>query len=150
MKIREFLSNEPVNTGRQKEIDLIKAFSIIMMIITHCIEELFDYGGHVLSQIIVDILNRTIGAAAFMICMGGRNRLLKKDGSQIISETGTQSPHCRPAAQHFQIWRAARFGVFGDGRLGRQETGVSGFFQRHYAVCGSDISPFGASDTSTP
>lgn len=70
MSIKELLSNEPLNTGRQKEIDLIKAFSIIMMIITHCIEELFAYEGHLPSEIIVDVLNRTIGASAFMICMG--------------------------------------------------------------------------------
>lgn len=70
MNIKELLSKETVNPGRQKEIDLIKAFSIIMMIITHCIEELFVYEGHLPSVIIVDVLNRTIGASAFMICMG--------------------------------------------------------------------------------
>ena len=70
MSIKELFSKEAVNAKRQKEIDLIKAFSIIMMIITHCIEELFVYEGHLPSEIIVDVLNRTIGASAFMICMG--------------------------------------------------------------------------------
>ena len=70
MSIKELFSKEAVNAKRQKEIDLIKAFSIIMMIITHCIEELFVYEGHLPSVIIVDVLNRTIGASAFMICMG--------------------------------------------------------------------------------
>ena len=70
MNIKELLSKDTVNAGRQKEIDLIKAVSIIMMIITHCIEELFVYEGHLPSVIIVDVLNRTIGASAFMICMG--------------------------------------------------------------------------------
>ncbi|MBO4396344.1 MAG: DUF1624 domain-containing protein [Eubacterium sp.] len=70
MSVAGLLSKEPVNTGRQKEIDLIKAFSIIMMIITHCIEELYNYEGNLPSEIIIDVLNETIGASAFMICMG--------------------------------------------------------------------------------
>lgn len=40
------ISKDEVNIGRQREIDLLKAYSIIMMIITHCIDELFDYEGH--------------------------------------------------------------------------------------------------------
>ncbi len=63
-------SKERVNTGRQREIDLLKAYSIIMMIITHCIDDLFVYEEHLPSVIIDDILAQSIGAQGFMICMG--------------------------------------------------------------------------------
>ncbi len=60
-----------VNKGRQKEIDLLKAFSIIMMIITHVVDDLYiNYDEHLPSAIINDVLAQTIGAAGFMICMG--------------------------------------------------------------------------------
>ena len=66
------LSSEPVNLGRQREIDFIKAFSILMMIVCHCIEELFmEYGaGDVFAVIVREYENQLIGAQAFMICMG--------------------------------------------------------------------------------
>ena len=63
-------AKEKINTGRQKEVDLLKAFSIIMMIITHCIDDLFNYEGHLIAEIIDDQLAQIIGAQAFMICMG--------------------------------------------------------------------------------
>ncbi len=62
---------EPVNTGRQRELDLLKAFSIIMMIITHCIDDLYaGYSEHLPFLIIDDVLAQSIGAMGFMICMG--------------------------------------------------------------------------------
>ncbi len=64
------ISKDEVNIGRQREIDLLKAYSIIMMIITHCIDELFDYEGHIISVVIDDILAQSVGAQGFMICMG--------------------------------------------------------------------------------
>ena len=63
-------SNEKINTGRQREIDALKAFSIMMMIITHCIDYLFFYEDHLPSVIIDDILAQSIGASGFMACMG--------------------------------------------------------------------------------
>ena len=63
-------SNERINTGRQREIDALKAFSIMMMIITHCIDYLFFYEDHLPSVIIDDILAQSIGASGFMACMG--------------------------------------------------------------------------------
>ena len=67
---KKIFSTEQVNTGRQREIDALKAFSIMMMIITHCIDYLFDYGDHLPSVIIDDILAQSIGASGFMACMG--------------------------------------------------------------------------------
>ena len=64
-------SSQRINTGRQPEVDLLKAFSIIMMIVTHCIDDLYTgYEVHTPFMIIDDILAQSIGAMGFMICMG--------------------------------------------------------------------------------
>lgn len=71
MHVKDLIAEERVNTGRQLEVDALKAFSIIMMIITHCIDELFaTYSDHFPSSLINDILAQTVGAQGFMICMG--------------------------------------------------------------------------------
>ncbi|MBQ9334239.1 MAG: DUF1624 domain-containing protein [Lachnospiraceae bacterium] len=71
MDINKIISKDKVNTGRQREVDALKAFSIIMMIITHCIDDLYPgYENHFLSYLINDYLAQTIGAQGFMICMG--------------------------------------------------------------------------------
>ena len=64
-------SSQRINTGRQPEVDLLKAFSIIMMIVTHVIDELYiGYEVHTPFMVINDILAQSIGAMGFMICMG--------------------------------------------------------------------------------
>ena len=68
--LQKIFSKEPVNTGRQKEIDLIKAFSILMMIVCHCIEDLYDYSGDPFATFVRVYENQTMGAQAFMIGMG--------------------------------------------------------------------------------
>ena len=71
MHINGIISKDRVNTGRQREVDALKAFSIIMMIITHCIDDLYpNYDEHFISSLINDVLAQTIGAQGFMICMG--------------------------------------------------------------------------------
>ena len=68
---KNLLSNEPVNTGRQKEIDIVKAFTILTMIICHCIEELYTaYKGDMFAVFVREYENQIIGAQAFMIAMG--------------------------------------------------------------------------------
>ena len=67
--LKKIFSKEPCNTGRQKEIDLIKAFSILMMIICHCIEEFYNYKGDPFATFIREYENQTMGAQAFMIGM---------------------------------------------------------------------------------
>ncbi len=67
----KIFDKDRVNTGRQRELDLVKAFSIIMMIITHCIDDLYaGYADHLPFLVIDDVLAQTVGAAGFMICMG--------------------------------------------------------------------------------
>lgn len=62
-------SKEEVNTGRQGEIDFLKAFLIIGMIFVHVYEDCYDAHG-VLSDLICEYLCVIIGAASFMFCMG--------------------------------------------------------------------------------
>lgn len=67
----KIFSSERVNTGRQREVDLLKAFSIFMMIVTHVIDDLYKgYDAHAPFMVINDILAQSVGAMGFMICMG--------------------------------------------------------------------------------
>ena len=66
MKSR-FFSEEKVNTGRQPELDFLKALCVVGMIITHV---LLDLGDKVMPTVIDDYLTEFFGAATFMICMG--------------------------------------------------------------------------------
>lgn len=67
---KDIFSKDRINIGRQDEIDLLKAYSIVMMILTHCIDDLFVYEGHVFAEIVDDVLAQIVGAQGFMICMG--------------------------------------------------------------------------------
>ena len=59
-----------VRKHRILEIDYIKAFCILAMILVHCYEELYDGDGSGTSMLFVDVLNNIVGASAFMFCMG--------------------------------------------------------------------------------
>ena len=64
----KYLATEKVNRGRQPEIDCLKAFCIVFMILLHAYEECAEEPGgfyHVLVGI-----EALTGAGAFMICMG--------------------------------------------------------------------------------
>ena len=62
-------ADEEVNTGRQGEIDFLKAFLIIGMIFVHVYEDCFNSHG-VMTDVICEYLCVIIGAASFMFCMG--------------------------------------------------------------------------------
>ena len=86
---KNLLSNEPVNTGRQKEIDLIKAISIIGMIICHVIEEIYtSYKGDPFAVYIREYGNQIIGAQAFMIAMGIGIAYSRKIDWKLLLERG--------------------------------------------------------------
>ena len=61
-------SKEMCNLGRQSEIDCLKAFCIIPMILLHTFEEFAEDPNIVWT--VLDIIEGFSGAAAFMICMG--------------------------------------------------------------------------------
>lgn len=69
--MKRLLSDEAVNRGRQPEIDTLKAFCIVMMILLHAFEYIagFDTGQFFVYKAI-HFSGSFIGAAAFMICMG--------------------------------------------------------------------------------
>lgn len=74
-KFKSCFANEPVNLGRQKELDIAKGIAIIFMIFCHSFEVLsdfFDPGISTdISYTILDvILGGSFAAPVFMFCMG--------------------------------------------------------------------------------
>ena len=63
----KYFSEEKVNTGRQPELDLMKALCIIGMIVIHV---LLDLGSDVLPETLDNYGTEFLGAANFMLCMG--------------------------------------------------------------------------------
>ena len=62
-----FFSDQRVNTGRQSELDLLKALCVVGMIFTHVF---LDLGKNVVPTAVDDYLTEFFGAATFMISMG--------------------------------------------------------------------------------
>ena len=60
--LSSLFAKEEVNTGRQGEIDFLKAFLIIGMIFVHVYEDCFESHG-VMSDVICEYLCVIIGAA---------------------------------------------------------------------------------------
>ena len=73
MNISSLFSDEKVNTGRQVELDIAKAFAIIFMIFLHTvmIVEAYNVGlSPTYTYIIGNVLGRPYAAVVFMFCMG--------------------------------------------------------------------------------
>jgi len=67
------LFNEKVNTGRQLELDIAKALSIIFMIFVHAIMVIPAFNNTLSSGylfVVGNILGRPCAAPVFMFCMG--------------------------------------------------------------------------------
>ena len=62
-----FFSDSKVNTGRQQELDLLKALCVVGMIFVHV---LLDLGKKVMPGVVDDYLTEFFGGATFMISMG--------------------------------------------------------------------------------
>lgn len=62
-----YFAKEEVNTGRQPELDLLKALCVVGMIFTHVF---LDLGKDVMPTLIDDYATEFFGAATFMFCMG--------------------------------------------------------------------------------
>ena len=65
----KYLTAEKVNTGRQPEIDMTKAFCILFMMLVHCFQSFMQDSSGFLTGAIYNI-GGFVSAAAFMICMG--------------------------------------------------------------------------------
>jgi len=63
----KFFSDEKINTGRQPELDILKALCIVGMVFVHVF---LDLGKDVMPTVIDDYLTEFFGAATFMVCMG--------------------------------------------------------------------------------
>ena len=71
MVMAGYISDKEVNKGRQMEVDTLKAFCIVMMILLHAFEYIVGYGEE--KPIVYEVIHFSgsfVGAAAFMICMG--------------------------------------------------------------------------------
>ena len=64
----KYFADEPVNTGRQPEIDCLKAFCIVPMALLHTFETCAQDPSFF--NLFVHILEFITGAASFMVCMG--------------------------------------------------------------------------------
>ena len=61
-------SKTEVNTGRQLEIDFLRALCVVNMILVHVFEECVDEPGGFFT--VLDVLQTLGGAPVFMLCMG--------------------------------------------------------------------------------
>ena len=62
-----FFAKEKVNTGRQPELDLLKALCVVGMIFVHVS---LDLGKDAMPSVLDDYMTEFFGAATFMFCMG--------------------------------------------------------------------------------
>ena len=72
----KYLADREVNRARQPEIDCLKAFCIVFMIILHAFEGLAEDSTAVYH--FITIVERLTGAGAFMLCMGVDTRYSRK------------------------------------------------------------------------
>ena len=77
-------SKEEVNTGRQRELDLVKAVAIILMILIHIYENVCVGLKSPMEEAFVRYLGFPVGPTAFMFCLGmglmySRNRSVQSN-----------------------------------------------------------------------
>lgn len=63
-------SKEPLNTGRQPELDILKGCAIIFMIIEHCMMDLLNYWQFSVCNYAAEYLSQLFNASVFMMAMG--------------------------------------------------------------------------------
>lgn len=68
-KIKNYFSTEPINSGRQPELDMAKGLAIVFMVWVHVFEELAPNSTGPLITF-VEILGGPFAAPIFMICLG--------------------------------------------------------------------------------
>jgi uncharacterized membrane protein len=70
MAIKRCYCSEPVNSGRQPELDIAKGLAIVFMVWTHVFDELSSSTDGLLAMVVREILGGPFAAPVFMICMG--------------------------------------------------------------------------------
>ena len=73
MYLKNLFSDEKVNIGRQVELDVAKALSIVFMVFVHVVWVIFSFDNNISSGyalLFSNILGRPCAAPVFMFCMG--------------------------------------------------------------------------------
>ena len=109
-----YFAKEKVNTGRQPELDLLKALCVVGMIFVHVF---LDLGKNVMPTVIDDYLTEFFGAATFMICMGIGMRYMRRQspGTYVVRGFGLLT-----IGQFLNILRNALFNLIAWWATGRQ------------------------------
>lgn len=68
--MNNLFSTEYVNSGRQKEFDLIRGLTIFFMVFNHAQGEMFGFEPGTAANLILNLRSNLLGAAAFMTIMG--------------------------------------------------------------------------------
>ncbi|MDO5442515.1 MAG: heparan-alpha-glucosaminide N-acetyltransferase domain-containing protein [Bacteroidia bacterium] len=68
--MKELFAKEYVNSGRQKEFDLIRGITIFFMVFNHAQGEMFGFEPGTAANLILNLHLNILGAAAFMTIMG--------------------------------------------------------------------------------
>lgn len=68
--LSQCFSSEPINTGRQIELDIAKGFAILFMVFSHVYMDLSDWSSPFLTMLIYNVLGGPFSAPVFMFCMG--------------------------------------------------------------------------------
>ena len=73
MKCSDLFSNDKINIGRQVELDITKALSIIFMIFLHTLMVVYGFNQGISPSygfIVGNVLGRPYATPIFMFCMG--------------------------------------------------------------------------------
>ena len=85
--MNNYFSNEKINTGRQLEVDVLKAICIIGMVTIHVFDDCIDNGDNSF-EFLQNVLGMIIGAAGFMLCMGIGMRYTRNQSPQAYLTRG--------------------------------------------------------------
>ena len=91
-KLRNIISSEPLNTGRQFELDLGKAIPILCMPFVHCIIECSTEEQllHGIPYAFDMIIGGPMSAPMFMFCMGATVHFSKNNSPRQLAKRGLQ------------------------------------------------------------
>ena len=128
---RQYFAKEKVNTGRQPELDLLKALCVVGMIFVHVF---LDLGKDVMPTVIDDYLTEFFGAATFMICMGIGMRYMHRQspGTYVVRGFGLLT-----IGQFLNILRNALFNL-----IAWWATGKQFFIANAFLILQADILTF--------
>ena len=129
----KLLADKPVNTGRQPEIDMAKAFCIFCMILLHAYQGLSSGGEGVIMRILGSLAG-LLGAGSFMVYMGIGMRFSRHQ------DPGSNAVRGIALLTISQLVNLLRFGI--PGLIAFHATGDRQFIPYMLDVIQSDILTF--------